>query len=272
MSAGTRPARAWPSFWRIVDVPFGTCVAALESWQLSGHDGGRRGGQGLVRGPVEHDQDCGTCRVQVHLARGPLRPVLRMRLEADHWSSSPPRTALELIPCGHVRPSAAYFRAGRSAAGLAGPLAGTAHAGAAPGPRRRQTATRGSGPTRAGQVAWPDQPPRPARYRVWQCLAAAQGRSRCGRLGVGLSFAGQLEHLAFTRSEPEWMRPGRSARAADTNRAPIWRARPAVALAPSSSRRRSASRSSSSSDESSGASAAAGREPSSSHARAAAAC
>jgi hypothetical protein len=112
MSAGTRAARAGPSFRRIVDVPFGTCVAALESWQLSGYDGGRRGGQGLVRGPVVHDQDCGTCRVQVHLARGPLRPVLRMRLEADHWSSSPPRTALELIPCGRVRPSAAYFRAG----------------------------------------------------------------------------------------------------------------------------------------------------------------
>ena len=35
-----------------------------------------------------------------------------MRLQADHWSSSPPRTALELIPCGHVRPSAAYFRVG----------------------------------------------------------------------------------------------------------------------------------------------------------------
>ena len=34
-----------------------------------------------------------------------------------------------------------------------------------------------------------------------------------GDLGVGLSFADQLEHLAFTRGEPEWMRPGRSARA-----------------------------------------------------------
>ena len=35
-----------------------------------------------------------------------------MRLQAGHWSSSPPRTALELIPCGRVRPSAAYFRSG----------------------------------------------------------------------------------------------------------------------------------------------------------------
>jgi hypothetical protein len=35
-----------------------------------------------------------------------------MRLQADYWSFSPPRTALELIPCGPVRPGAAYFRAG----------------------------------------------------------------------------------------------------------------------------------------------------------------
>ena len=112
MSAGTRPDRAWLSFRRIADVPFGTCVAALESWQLTGPHGGRHTGQGLVCGPVEHDRDSGTCRVQVRLARGPLRPRLRMRLQADHWSSWPPQTALELIPCGHVRPSADYFRAG----------------------------------------------------------------------------------------------------------------------------------------------------------------
>jgi hypothetical protein len=99
--------RAWVSFSRIVDVPFGTYVAALEGWQHTRHNG-----LSLVCGPVEHDLDSGTCRVQVRLARGPLRPALRMRLQADHWSSAPPRTALELIPCGHLRPSAAYFRAG----------------------------------------------------------------------------------------------------------------------------------------------------------------
>ena len=112
MSAGTRPDRAWLSFRRIADVPFGTYVAALESWQLTRPDGGRPTGQGLVCGPVEHDRDSGTCRVQVRLARGPLRPQLRMRLQADHWSSWPPQTALELTPCGHVRPGAGYFRAG----------------------------------------------------------------------------------------------------------------------------------------------------------------
>jgi hypothetical protein len=112
MSAGTGPAQAWLSFRRIVDIPFGTCVAALDSGQLTGPDGRRRPGQGLTCGPAEHDPDAGTCRVQVRLARGPLRRPLRMRLQADHWSSSPPRTALELIPCRPVRPGAAYFRAG----------------------------------------------------------------------------------------------------------------------------------------------------------------
>jgi hypothetical protein len=34
-----------------------------------------------------------------------------MRLNIDRWSSS--STALELIPCGRVRSTAAYFRAGR---------------------------------------------------------------------------------------------------------------------------------------------------------------
>ena len=112
MSAGTRPDRAWLPFRRIADVPFGTCVAALENWQLTGPDGGRHTSHGLVCGPAGHDRDSGACRVLVRLARGPLRPRLRMRLQADHWSSRPPRTALELIPCGHVRPGAGYFRAG----------------------------------------------------------------------------------------------------------------------------------------------------------------
>jgi Protein of unknown function (DUF4242) len=103
---------AWLSFRRILDVPFGTCVAALESGQLTGPDGGPGTGPGLVCGPAEHDPESGTCRVQVRLARGPLRRPLQMRLQADHWSSEPPQTALELIPCGPLRPGAAYFQAG----------------------------------------------------------------------------------------------------------------------------------------------------------------
>ena len=46
----------------------------------------------------------------MRLARGPLRPPVRMRLEIEPWS--PTATALELIPCQQVRPSAAYFAAG----------------------------------------------------------------------------------------------------------------------------------------------------------------
>jgi hypothetical protein len=48
------------------------------------------------------------------MARGPLRPPLRMRLDIDRWSSPPLQTALELTPSRYVRPSAAYFRAGHS--------------------------------------------------------------------------------------------------------------------------------------------------------------
>ena len=111
--APPRPLRStaeWLSFRRIVDVPFLTCVAALESWQRTGQDGELRIGGSQLSGPIERDRDTGTCRIRVRLARGPLRPLLRMRLDIDRWSSS--STAFELVPCGHVRPTAAYFRAG----------------------------------------------------------------------------------------------------------------------------------------------------------------
>lgn len=110
MSAGTCPVPGWLSFRRIVDVPFETCLAAVESWQRTGLDGDLRIGESRLRGPIEHDRDSGTRRIEVRLARRPLRPLLRMRLNIDRWSSS--STALDLIPCGRVRPTAAYFRAG----------------------------------------------------------------------------------------------------------------------------------------------------------------
>jgi hypothetical protein len=110
MSAGTGPARGSLSFRRIVDVPFETCAAAFDSVQGAGPGGGRRFGGSLLRGPAEHDRGTGTCRIQVRLARGPLRPPLRMRLDLDRWSAT--STAVELIPCRRVRPTAAYFRAG----------------------------------------------------------------------------------------------------------------------------------------------------------------
>jgi hypothetical protein len=112
MSAGTCPVAGWLSFRRIVDLPFETCVAALDNWQRTGQNDELRIGQSRLRGPIEHDRDTGTCRIEVRLARGPLRPLLCMRLEVDRWSSPPARTALELIPCQRLRPTATYFRAG----------------------------------------------------------------------------------------------------------------------------------------------------------------
>jgi hypothetical protein len=110
MSAGIGPAQGPLSFRRVVDVPFDTCVAALDSWQRTGQGGGLRPAASQLLGQMEHDRDTGTRRIWVRLARGPLRPPRRMRLDIDRWSSS--TTALELIPCGRVRPTAAYFRAG----------------------------------------------------------------------------------------------------------------------------------------------------------------
>ncbi len=111
MTAGRGSVVGGLSFRRIVDIPFETCVAALESWQRTGQDGGLSIGQSVLRGPIEHDRGSGTCRIEVRLARGRLRRRLRMRLHIDRWSS-PSTTALELIPCKRVRPTATYFRAG----------------------------------------------------------------------------------------------------------------------------------------------------------------
>ena len=105
------PALGPGSFRRIVDVPFETCVAALNNWQQMLQGGEVRFGDSLLRGPVERDPGSATRRMQVRLARGALRPRLRMRVDIDRWSSS--STALELIPGRLVRPTADYFRAGR---------------------------------------------------------------------------------------------------------------------------------------------------------------
>ncbi len=113
MSAGMCAAPGLLSFRRIVDIPFERCVAALESWQRTGQDGELRIGLSLLRGPIEHDRDSDTYRIDVRLARGRLHPLLRMRLDIDRWTWPPARTALELIPCQRVRPTTTYFRAGR---------------------------------------------------------------------------------------------------------------------------------------------------------------
>jgi hypothetical protein len=112
MSAGMCSAVSRLSFDRIIDIPFEMCVATLESWQRMGQHGELPIGQSLLRWPIEHDRDCCACRIEVGLARGPLRPPRRMRLEINRGSPSSSRTALELIPCRRVRPTAAYFRSG----------------------------------------------------------------------------------------------------------------------------------------------------------------
>jgi hypothetical protein len=109
-NADTCSAAGWLSFRRIVDIPFGVCLAAIESWQHTGQDGNLHLGQSVLHGPVERDPDSGTCQIQVRLARRPLRPPLLMRLDIDRLSAA--RTALELIPGKRVRPTAGYFRAG----------------------------------------------------------------------------------------------------------------------------------------------------------------
>jgi hypothetical protein len=112
LNAGLWPVSGGLSFRRIIDIPVETCLAALESWQRTEQDGALHNGQSHLRGPVEHDRDLGTCRIEVRLARGSLRRPLRMRLHIDHWSTSPPQTAVELIPCRRIRPTETYFRAG----------------------------------------------------------------------------------------------------------------------------------------------------------------
>ena len=108
-SADKDPVAGPLSFRRIVDIPYQACVAALGGWQAGQH-GELPVGQSMLRGPFERDRDSGTCRVEVRLARGPLRPRLRMRLDIDRWSAT--STVLELIPYRRVRPTAAYFRDG----------------------------------------------------------------------------------------------------------------------------------------------------------------
>ena len=104
------PALGPGSFRRIVDIPFEKSVAALDGWQQTAQGGEVRVGDSLLCGPVERVSGSATCRIQVRLARGAWRPLLRMRVDIDRWSSS--STAVELIPDGRVRLTAAYFRAG----------------------------------------------------------------------------------------------------------------------------------------------------------------
>ena len=57
MSTGMGPVPGWLLFRRIVDVPFETCVAALEQWQRTGYDGGLHHDESILCGPLEHYRD-----------------------------------------------------------------------------------------------------------------------------------------------------------------------------------------------------------------------
>lgn len=158
MSADRDPVHGWLSFWRIVDIPFDTCVATLERWRRAGDDGDLHIGDSILCGPLERDCDTGTWRIQIRLARGPLRRRLPMRLEVDRWSAS--ATALELTPCRRVEPTAAYFGAGHRL------IDSLAHSWslAARQPALAQTSDPGSQPVPAGPGrSWPPDPvPGPA--------------------------------------------------------------------------------------------------------------
>jgi hypothetical protein len=137
------------SFRRIVDIPFETCLAALGSWQRTWQASELPIGGSRVRGPIEHDHDAGTCRIQVRLAQGPLRPLVRMRLGIDRWSSS--SIAVELISCGRIRPTARFFRAGHLLLdSLTCSLPGARASSACPRHREPATHTRASA---GGQVS-----------------------------------------------------------------------------------------------------------------------
>jgi len=140
-SADKYPVVGPLSFRRIVDIPYQTCVAALGSWQAEQH-GELLVGQSMLSGPFERDGDSGTRRIEVRLARGPLRPRLRMRLDIDRWSAT--SIVLELIPLS-AGPAHRGLLPGRPPpARRPDPFAAAVRTAAAPGQRPRQPATRAS--------------------------------------------------------------------------------------------------------------------------------
>jgi hypothetical protein len=98
-SADKYPVVGPLSFRRIVDIPYQTCVAALGSWQAGQH-GELLVGRSMLSGPFERDGDSGTCRTEVRLARGPLRPRLRMRLDIDRRSATSHRPRTHPLSAG----------------------------------------------------------------------------------------------------------------------------------------------------------------------------
>ena len=62
MNAGLCPVSGGLSFRRIIDIPFETCLAAVESWQRTEQDGALRIGHSLLRGPAGRRRAPRACR------------------------------------------------------------------------------------------------------------------------------------------------------------------------------------------------------------------
>ena len=82
MSTGRVPVPL--SFRRIVDIPFETCVAALDSRQRTGHRGELRFGGSQVLGPMEHDHLSGHAQTS-----GPPGPGTAAPTTADETGHRP---------------------------------------------------------------------------------------------------------------------------------------------------------------------------------------
>jgi hypothetical protein len=109
MGIGSGPG--WLSLRRIVDIPFETCVAALEAGRARDTTVNCKSARARCAARSSMIAARVHAGVEVRLARGPLHAQLRTRLNIDCWSR-PSSTALELIPCGRVRATASYFRTG----------------------------------------------------------------------------------------------------------------------------------------------------------------
>ena len=113
--SGMSAARAWLSFRRIVDIPFGTCAAALGCGQLTGPDGGRRAGRPLACGPAEHDPATGSCRADRQVRRAPAQNTRISRTEHPNMQPPVPSTSKsENAPDRRFRRSLPMGRLSRS--------------------------------------------------------------------------------------------------------------------------------------------------------------
>jgi hypothetical protein len=101
------------SFLRLVDLPFATVAAALESlWEREQRGGFVTVGTGAHVGRPEVANGIGRVRVIMERRWGRISSSLPMELEIAPWSDSRPVTRLELVAGRRVRATRRYFLAG----------------------------------------------------------------------------------------------------------------------------------------------------------------